>query len=183
MPKFRKKPVVIEAVQLLEGEVPPPGVIYCTETGRPYVVTIHGQRCYVVTGDWIIPEPDGKHFYPCKADIFKATYEAFDSVNDARVERVSDEDLARMSIRLTAACAYDNGSQAGCKACPEYITLEQLKLLFDETAVGCSDVIPLAGLLLLVNKLIGTRAKSHLVTEPPEVGTPDPLAEPSKLDA
>jgi hypothetical protein len=27
-------------------------------------------------GDWIIPEPDGEHFYPVKPDIFEKTYEA-----------------------------------------------------------------------------------------------------------
>jgi hypothetical protein len=34
-------------------------------------------------GDWIIPEPDGIHFYPCKPDIFEATYEP---VNDTPKE-------------------------------------------------------------------------------------------------
>lgn len=26
-------------------------------------------------GDWIIPESDGEHFYPCKPDVFAVTYE------------------------------------------------------------------------------------------------------------
>ena len=40
------------------------------------MVTIHGDKIPVVKGDWIIQEPDGKHYYPCKPDIFAATYEA-----------------------------------------------------------------------------------------------------------
>lgn len=77
MAKFRKKPVVIDAVQF-DG-IPandPPGVWRRPEDNSPYVVTIHDQRCYVVAGDWIIPEPDGIHYYPCKPDIFAKTYEA-----------------------------------------------------------------------------------------------------------
>lgn len=74
--KYRKKPVVIEAEQF-DGKPcnDPVGVLRRPEDNSPYVVTIHGQRCYVVPGDWIIPEPDGVHFYPCKPDIFEATYE------------------------------------------------------------------------------------------------------------
>lgn len=74
--KFRKKPVVVEAVQF-DGAPrnDPPGVFRREEDDTPYVVTTHGQRCYIEPGDWIIPEPDGVHFYPCKPDIFAATYE------------------------------------------------------------------------------------------------------------
>jgi len=58
MPRFRKKPVVIEAVHLtrrieietLEG----------TMTGNP--------------GDWLITGVNGEQ-YPCKDDIFQKTYE------------------------------------------------------------------------------------------------------------
>lgn len=74
--KFRKKPIVIEAVQF-DG-IPandPPGVFRRPEDYSPFVVTIHGQRSYLSPGDWIIPEPDGVHYYPCKADIFAATYD------------------------------------------------------------------------------------------------------------
>ena len=74
---YRKKPVVIEAVQF-DG-LPandPPGVWRWFEDNSPYVVTIHDQRCYVSPGDWIVPEPDGVHYYPVKPDIFAATYEA-----------------------------------------------------------------------------------------------------------
>jgi len=77
MAKFRKKPVVIEAVQF-DGNPAhdPSGVWRREEDGSPYVVTIHDQRCYLAPGDWIVPEPDGVHYYPVKPDIFAATYDA-----------------------------------------------------------------------------------------------------------
>lgn len=76
MAKFRKKPVVIEAVRF-DGMPAhdPPGVYRRPEDDTPYVVTIHDQRCYLSPGDWIIPEPDGVHYYPCKPEVFAATYE------------------------------------------------------------------------------------------------------------
>ena len=76
MSKFRKKPIVVEAFQF-DGQSAndPPGVFRREEDDRPYVMTIHNQPCYVMPGDWIISEPDGVHFYPCKPDVFEATYE------------------------------------------------------------------------------------------------------------
>ncbi|MFZ2809437.1 MAG: hypothetical protein WAZ60_23890 [Desulfosalsimonadaceae bacterium] len=79
--KFRKKPVVIEAEQYVEYGKLVKGMcnsISCYTSGndQPHVHTIHkGQIVNLEVGDWIIPEPDGIHFYPCKADIFEATYE------------------------------------------------------------------------------------------------------------
>jgi hypothetical protein len=86
--KFRKKPVIIDAVQWFPG-VEHPGVDVVPAHMSPsrvpgeffpvpdafYVVTIHEQRCYIQPGDWLIPEPDGIHYYPCKPDIFENTYE------------------------------------------------------------------------------------------------------------
>lgn len=100
MPTFRKKPVVIEAVQLrwttwdqvceFVGDVISPSnpgreisadeaSDTCGEVG-PYfiafdVTTVHGETATVRHGDWIIPEPMPGRFYPCKPDIFAATYE------------------------------------------------------------------------------------------------------------
>ncbi len=48
------------------------------EYPKPYawVETIHkGQTVEVQEGEWVIAEPDGIHFYPCKPDIFTNTYE------------------------------------------------------------------------------------------------------------
>lgn len=74
MAKYRKKPVVIDAVQF-DGHNDPPGVFRRDSDLTPYVVTIHGQRCYIEPGDYIVPEPDGVHYYPVKPDIFEAAYE------------------------------------------------------------------------------------------------------------
>jgi len=74
--KFRKKPVVVEAFQWFPhmGEVG--GVVYWPpgEIGRkPVIRTI--EACQDVTaGDWIITGVQGER-YPCKPDIFAATYE------------------------------------------------------------------------------------------------------------
>lgn len=87
MAKFRKRPVVIEAEQFLSDSAPLPfsnrGAC-CLDRQGWYVTTAHGQRTPIVHGDWIIPEPDNRGFYPCKPDIFDATYE--------RVEEGSDND-------------------------------------------------------------------------------------------
>lgn len=83
MPKYRKKPVVVEAAQLtaeaFEVDYPwaghIPGVVYYPKERHAKVTTIHGDQLVVEVGDWIITEPDGIHHYPCKPDIFEATYE------------------------------------------------------------------------------------------------------------
>ncbi len=77
--KFRKKPIIIEAEQFKLGQPIPKGVCVgwrCGGDSRLHVHTIHDdQKVYVEDMDWIIPEPDGVHFYPCKPDVFEATYE------------------------------------------------------------------------------------------------------------
>ena len=82
MTKYRKKPVVVEAWQFFYSGPTVPGVFYPptsedgkTYIGNAYVITIHEQVAYLDDGDWVITEPDGEHHYPCKPDIFEATYE------------------------------------------------------------------------------------------------------------
>jgi len=73
--KFRKKPVVVEASQYLPGVLPQG--CFAREDGSAYCVTIHGQTTEVASGDWIILESgDPTKAYPCKPDIFYATYES-----------------------------------------------------------------------------------------------------------
>lgn len=90
--KFRKKPVVIEAIQWnninykeisefvgitlapdLESET-----AYLAGKGAPIfslsIPTLEG-KMKAMPGDWIIKGIKGE-FYPCKPDIFEATYEA-----------------------------------------------------------------------------------------------------------
>lgn len=77
--KFRKKPVVIEAEQYLEGpnhDFPfiELDVLQYDEDGHfQYIETLEGAM-KVSDGDWIIKGVNGE-FYPCKPDIFKKTYE------------------------------------------------------------------------------------------------------------
>lgn len=81
--KYRKKPIIIDAEQFTGNRPFPKGVCDCglllkgIQGGcQPHVHTIHdNQRVDLQPGDWIIPESDGVHFYPCKPDVFEATYE------------------------------------------------------------------------------------------------------------
>jgi len=80
MPKYRKKPVVIEAEQWFPGVVIE-GVI--KGTADYFVNTLEGEM-HVSPGDWIITGVQGDK-YPCKPDIFEATYED--------VDKLSNEDI------------------------------------------------------------------------------------------
>jgi hypothetical protein len=92
MPMFRKKPVVIEAVQFLGFDHPPGGAApknawppewpsgmwRCTLDANQYaenlvIPTLEGDHT-ALPGDWIIKGVNGE-FYPCKPDIFAKTYE------------------------------------------------------------------------------------------------------------
>ena len=104
MPKYRKKPIIIEARQfptdgtpavahaiyqwvekntlgsfeplaVIEGREPWPesGVTIDPRDGRMVIATLEGGH-WVTPGDFIIRGVQGE-FYPCKSDIFEATYE------------------------------------------------------------------------------------------------------------
>jgi len=86
--KFRKKPVVIEAMQFeTNNEVGSPNmdaIVNWANQGKDAVTAWHnGTDIFIPTlegemratvGDWIIRGVQGE-FYPCKPDIFDATYE------------------------------------------------------------------------------------------------------------
>lgn len=102
MPKFRKKPVVIDAVQLTwtnwneicdfvpkpwfvrgvwldkEGKILPEGGtrMDCNDNSNIGLLmqTLESETFLATGGDWIIKGVKGE-FYPCKPDIFEATYE------------------------------------------------------------------------------------------------------------
>ena len=84
MAKFRKLPVEIEAHQYTEYGKLTPGMCnsqscYARTCNKPHVHTMHNSQIVLLeVGDWIIPEPDGEHFYPCKDDVFRTTYETAD---------------------------------------------------------------------------------------------------------
>lgn len=83
--KFRKKPVVIEAFQyqgdkfeliswMLEVNVhAPKSLNHSIEKGEVYIPTLEGEMT-ASKGDFIICGVKGE-FYPCKPEIFEATYE------------------------------------------------------------------------------------------------------------
>ena len=75
---FRKKPVVVEAVQFINGNNDECESFigkdnYDNTLNYPNIKTLEGTM-HVSEGDWIIKGVKGE-FYPCKPDIFKQTYE------------------------------------------------------------------------------------------------------------
>lgn len=94
-PMFQKKPVVIEArrydgtpecaTEIIEWGLKDGATIsyHCTDGERCRrdrhelaISTLEG-RMFANVGDWVIRGVQGE-FYPCKPDIFEATYEATD---------------------------------------------------------------------------------------------------------
>lgn len=78
--RYRKKPVVIEAVQFRAGEQPHElagdviiGKVRYTEDGTMLIQTLEGTM-EASPGDWIIRGVKGE-LYPCRDDIFCMTYE------------------------------------------------------------------------------------------------------------
>ncbi len=98
--KFRKKPVVVEAIrwtgrnadEVLRFMCPdiPEDAMAFSET----VKTLEGEM-HVSKGDWVIKGIKGE-FYPCKPDIFEATYEpviaaaAPDERQELRIKREAE---------------------------------------------------------------------------------------------
>lgn len=94
MKNYRKKPVVIQAEQFWPDKRPwPEGVKSAGNSPMPdevtgfgfataaftgpeefYIDTLEGRGVPVQAGDWIITGVAGER-YPCKSDIFEATYE------------------------------------------------------------------------------------------------------------
>ena len=84
--QYRKRPVVVEAEEFdgsygcaLRIEEWSGGQVRCRMagevfTGTMYVLTLEGTMT-VIKGDRVIKGVKGE-FYPCKPDIFEATYEA-----------------------------------------------------------------------------------------------------------
>lgn len=89
MPMFRKKPVTIEALRFLGPWESAKPILNWIEDNKPidrsgprwadrdggvlFINTLEGEMT-AKAGDWIIRGIKGE-FYPCKPDIFAATYE------------------------------------------------------------------------------------------------------------
>ena len=76
MPKFRKRPIVIEAEQFFPDIKPwPEGVrLIVSNVEDYYWIEILEGGHVVSVGDWIITGVEGGR-YPCKPGIFDQTYE------------------------------------------------------------------------------------------------------------
>lgn len=89
MAKYRKKPVVVDAEVYREGmedgfDTVGEAIVSGLKVegyrnpvrfkGVPYIQTLEGKH-YISEGDYIITGIAGER-YPCKPDIFEATYEA-----------------------------------------------------------------------------------------------------------
>ena len=86
--KYRKKPVIVDAVQWN-------GILSCLDEIKPFDRTVELAQSFMERepaaliintlegdmradyGDWIIKGVNGE-IYPCKPDIFEATYESVD---------------------------------------------------------------------------------------------------------
>ena len=86
MAKYRKKPVVVEAMQYTQKNRPciikwVPNIVHVgiDDDGAAYelanirIPTLEGDMLASI-GDWVIKGVKGE-FYPCKPDIFDATYD------------------------------------------------------------------------------------------------------------
>ena len=83
MAKYRKKPIIIEAIKFT-GRNDKEIMKFCPTARDPedikpnlIIPTLEGEMLISV-GDWVIEEPfptDDRKFYPCKPDIFESTYE------------------------------------------------------------------------------------------------------------
>lgn len=76
--KVQKRPITVDAWHY-EGDKMLPGLCTNTcpfegsETALPHIHTLEGTHM-VTVGDWIIRGIKGE-YYPCKPDIFSATYD------------------------------------------------------------------------------------------------------------
>lgn len=76
--KYRKKPVVIEAirfttVEALKKAFPDISIYEKTKVEKTYVQTLEG-KMEISEGDYIIKGIKGE-YYPCKPDVFRESYE------------------------------------------------------------------------------------------------------------
>jgi len=130
--RFRKKPVVIEAFQMTKERRsdnsdwpewlnaawnktwPEPGAVSCEDfptsngTDRLVIATLEGTHL-VSWGDWILQGVKGE-LYPCKPDIFAATYEpaAIPSPEGAPSSALE----ALMQIKATLVLENEKGAQS-----------------------------------------------------------------------
>ena len=111
MATFRKKPVVIEAVQYGPYSMPTVELasflegVHCSIGSEGLVIeTLEGNMLASV-GDWIIKGVNGE-FYPCKPDIFEKTYEAVEEGSESSPEQPSYKHPEKDIFNLDEATAH-----------------------------------------------------------------------------
>lgn len=118
MPKYRKKPVVIEAFLLNERGLIGEDWFWDAVTRNEIITHCFGKHepdpawCEIKTlegvmvakaGDYIIQGVHGE-IYPCKADIFQQTYTAEKPMTVADyIRNMTDEELAEHQCRIITA--------------------------------------------------------------------------------
>ena len=115
--KFRKKPVVIDAIQWTGDNIEEigeflAGVHWATAGRNPVILTREGDMT-VSPNDWIIKGVAGE-FYPCKPDIFTATYDPEAPApkghadNIAKITRIVNERLRPDNLHVYVAAGTPN---------------------------------------------------------------------------
>lgn len=136
--KFRKKPVVIDAVQnggewapvmAFLDSLTPDGQLAIPFGSRPSVTRNASGTLNIETlegtmladlGDWLICGVKGE-LYPCKPDIFEATYEAVEEASGEPLVHICGDDgglLCGVQVEGSRYCADFLGSKlATCPDC------------------------------------------------------------------
>jgi hypothetical protein len=143
MPMFRTKPVVIEAHQIgddgwpdsiWQGVSDNKIILHLDSVGYPKKVVGHVEiktlegEMRASEGDWIIKGVKGE-FYPCKPDIFAATYEPADTPSAPSPEAVARAALDWWIDRRSCRCYPDICE--GLSACPKEEAIDLQEALSD----------------------------------------------------
>lgn len=107
--KFKKRPVVIEAIQLEFTTTSQQECINFTGgkakkgfAGSVIIPTLEGNMT-ANTGDWIIKGVNGE-FYPCKPLIFAKTYEPVEKIDKLEVKKMTEDEAKEFIEKWNKEC-------------------------------------------------------------------------------
>lgn len=127
---FRKKPVVVQATQypcehpaLTTCDCAKFDAAHCTNCGSHIIKTLEGEM-RVTHGDWIITGVNGEH-YPCKPDIFAATYEPAVTSFETRLK----EEHRELKVKTESLWVYANAGFPLANEDQKRILEKQLKAM------------------------------------------------------
>lgn len=109
--KFRKKPLVIEAVQFTEGEGAEDAVYSAfgqenfelLGDSSGFMIsftTAHGDVAFAREGDWVVPDSEPGTFYPIKNDVMQATYMPYYEETELHEDSTPSEILEKVQNNL-----------------------------------------------------------------------------------